>query len=169
MQICSRFSLCLPALGSRSRLTRLTSSQAYRVSSGSVPVLPKAAAVLRPTLFPSLGTRLSTGSLSALPQGNQATLRGRYSWPVTRRRHNGFHLCADACLLVTGLSHDNWPGRKLDVYQCPEVDDSVFCRWHGFLQRSKYVAVEGGMTPSSRHASSNTPAVPQFPPQVNYR
>lgn len=122
VQICSGFSLCLPALGSRSRLTRLTSSKAYRVPSGSVPALPKAAAVLRPTLFPSCGTRIPTGSLIALTQGYQATLRGRYSWPVTRRRQNGFHLCADACLLITGLSHDTWPGECEKNDHSPEIE-----------------------------------------------
>jgi len=50
------------------------------------------------------------GSLMTLRRVIRLPIGYCFSLPVARRRNAGLPLCADACLLFAGLSHDNRPG-----------------------------------------------------------
>ena len=62
---------------------------------------------------------------------------GTLPLPVARRRQAGLLLCADACLMFAGQSHENGRVMKRDD-QCPGIDDfdtggsfNIFSRYGG--------------------------------------
>lgn len=66
---------------------------------------------------------VSKGSLKVLRRIIRLPFGSCFSWPVARRRNAGLPLCADACLLFAGLSHENWPGEKMRcIDQSAQID-----------------------------------------------
>lgn len=70
-------------------------------------------------------SQFSMGSLMTLRRVIRLPIGYCLSLPVARRRNAGLPLCADACLLFAGLSHDNRPGDVRRYDQCPGIDAST--------------------------------------------
>lgn len=115
VDLCVMLSLCLPVLQqTRSRLTR--DKRVHRhigLTEGSVHTVLRANLVCWPTLFLPFSCIRRVAWSSRPSQdclADEATPRVAFLSAGARRRKNGILLCADACLAITGPSHDNGSG-----------------------------------------------------------